>query len=208
MWAPYSPDADEAGRSVITDRPSRTRTAVVTDWRSSCKFAYAACGDADLRWAQRINQSATRPRVYALLRVADWLGNGVLWYVVIAALFFSGNDTARACAIDMLITGTVGLLLYMALKRSTSRARPFARCADIQLCARALDEFSFPSGHAQHTVAFALVLGSYYPLAAFALAPFVVLVSISRVALGLHYPSDVVAGAALGAAIAATVLAV
>jgi undecaprenyl-diphosphatase len=65
-----------------------------------------------------------------------------------------------------------------------------------------LDEFSFPSGHTLHAVAFALVGLAYFPSLAPVVVPFTVLVALSRVVLGLHYPSDVLAGIVIGALIA------
>jgi undecaprenyl-diphosphatase len=55
-------------------------------------------------------------------------------------------------------------------------------------------------------VAFAIVLGYHYPWAAWIVGPFPLLVAASRMVLGLHYPSDVIVGAAIGAASAVTVL--
>ena len=54
---------------------------------------------------------------------------------------------------------------------------------------------------------FSVVAIAFYPMLAWLLVPFTVLVAISRVVLGLHYPSDVLAGAALGALIAQSILA-
>ncbi|HET7766673.1 MAG TPA: phosphatase PAP2 family protein, partial [Burkholderiales bacterium] len=65
----------------------------------------------------------------------------------------------------------------------------------------------FPSGHTLHAVAFSMVAISFYPALAWLLVPFTLLVASSRVVLGLHYPSDVLAGAALGAIIALASLA-
>ena len=68
--------------------------------------------------------------------------------------------------------------------------------------ARPLDQFSFPSGHTLHAVVFATVAIADYPQLAFLPIPFAFLVALSRMVAGLHYPSDVLAGAAIGAAIA------
>ena len=61
-----------------------------------------------------------------------------------------------------------------------------------------LDEFSFPSGHTFHALSFTIIACSYIPELCWVLIPFAILVALSRIILGLHYPSDVLAGAILG----------
>jgi undecaprenyl-diphosphatase len=65
-----------------------------------------------------------------------------------------------------------------------------------------LDQYSFPSGHTMHAVCFSMLLIASFPAYAVIAIPFSILIAISRVVLGLHYPSDVVCGALFGAAIA------
>jgi undecaprenyl-diphosphatase len=66
-----------------------------------------------------------------------------------------------------------------------------------------LDLYSFPSGHTLHAVSFTILAVASFPGLAWLCVPFATLVAMSRVVLGLHYPSDVAAGALLGAALAA-----
>jgi len=141
-----------------------------------------------------------------LLRAVSWLGDGALWYLVIIALALAGGTHGRAIAAQMVLLGAANLTLYMWVKERIGRPRPFVTCADIRACGRALDQFSFPSGHVLHATAFSNVLGFYYPAALWALVPAAVLIALSRVALGLHYPSDVAAGAAIGSVTASLLL--
>jgi undecaprenyl-diphosphatase len=73
---------------------------------------------------------------------------------------------------------------------------------EIFLTGTPLDKFSFPSGHTLHAVLFSVVALNYYPQLSVILLPFTLMIALSRVVLGLHYPSDVIAGALIGALIA------
>ncbi|MFP4516233.1 MAG: phosphatase PAP2 family protein, partial [Desulfovibrionales bacterium] len=65
-----------------------------------------------------------------------------------------------------------------------------------------LDWYSFPSGHTLHAVSFTIVVMAYFPVLGLVLIPFSVLIALSRLVLGLHYPSDVLAGSCIGAMVA------
>jgi undecaprenyl-diphosphatase len=69
-----------------------------------------------------------------------------------------------------------------------------------------LDEFSFPSGHTLQAVGFTVVALAWYPLLAPLLLSFTALVATSRVVLGLHYPSDVLAAIGIGSALGSLAL--
>lgn len=130
------------------------------------------------------------------------LGDGVFWYVLMLMLPLIYGWQAGAVSLHMGLVALAGLLLYRWLKTSTERVRPYSYSDDIFQNVRALDQFSFPSGHTLHAVSFAWVLLHYYPEWALLVVPFAILVALSRVILGLHYPSDVAMGALLGAGLA------
>jgi undecaprenyl-diphosphatase len=132
----------------------------------------------------------------------DRLGDCRPWLALIFSIALFGGDAGAYCALHMLGVGVFAVTLYKLVKRCTGRPRPCVRIQSVRRCVEPLDEFSFPSGHTLHAVAFSLVALVYFPSLTLALVPFVVLTGLSRVALGLHYPSDVVAGAAIGAGVA------
>jgi undecaprenyl-diphosphatase len=130
------------------------------------------------------------------------LGNGVFWYALIAVLPFVDGLRGAGASLHMLAVGLAGLVIYKLMKRKFIRERPFVRNRRIRLGTEPLDRFSFPSGHTLHAVGFSLVAVAYYPLLAPLLAPFALLIALSRMILGLHFPSDVIMGAAIGFVIA------
>jgi undecaprenyl-diphosphatase len=166
----------------------------------------ARWADRDLRWTQAIHRIAGWPVVVAILVVASRLANGVLWYTLMFTLPLAGGLTGTACAMQMGGVGVLNLALYRYLKPRVCRLRPFVTCPGVRARTGVLDTYSFPSGHTLHAVSFATVIAYHYPLAAFIVVPYALIVAISRMVLGLHYPSDVVVGAALGVATAALVL--
>jgi undecaprenyl-diphosphatase len=169
-------------------------------------FDRASWSARDLAWATRLNRAVGFRWALWPLVLASRLGDGVLWYGVIGMLALLGGDRGRYCAAQMAVAGLTSLAVYLVLKRWIARPRPFVRCGDIRVCARALDQFSFPSGHTLHSVAFTTILATSFPAAAWVLWPVTVLIAASRVTLGLHYPSDVIAGALIGWTVAQMVI--
>ena len=105
-------------------------------------------------------------------------------------------------AVVMALTGALGVAIYKLLKRVFVRERPFITHSAIDLAMAPLDRYSFPSGHTLHAVSFAWQATVYFPELGWVLVPLAALIAASRVVLGLHYPTDVLAGAAIGASLA------
>lgn len=159
--------------------------------------------DAENGWCLRANRVCERNGLLRYFAAVSRLGDGVFWYLLMGALVaFDGIAGLRA-SLHLAATGVIALTLYKLLKRWTRRPRPFASDLRIQAWVAPLDEFSFPSGHTLHAVAFSLVAMAHYPALAWLLVPFTASVAVSRVVLGLHYPSDVLAATAIASALAA-----
>ncbi len=159
-------------------------------------------GARDVRWCYSLNRWGGRPRVTRVFAVVSRLGDGYVWYALIALLPLFGGDLALLAQLHLAALALTNVVLYRTLKRWTRRPRPFRRYAGIVAWVAPLDEFSFPSGHTLHAVSFTLVACWYVPWLAVVLVPFAVLVALSRVVLGLHYPSDVLAATVIGGVIA------
>ncbi|NII10182.1 phosphatase PAP2 family protein [Oleiagrimonas sp. C23AA] len=148
------------------------------------------------------NRWGTRRAIGRFFAIVSRLGDGVFWYALMGVIAALGGWRGLQAAAHMALTGLAALGLYRLLKRWTRRPRPFRACPGVIAHIPPLDEFSFPSGHTLQAVGFTLVALAYYPMLAPLLVPFTLLVAASRVVLGLHYPSDVLAAGAIGTALA------
>jgi undecaprenyl-diphosphatase len=138
------------------------------------------------RWMRAYVISATRA------------GDGWLWYAMgLAILLFGGEN--RFFALGAAGTSAVlSILLFMLLKRFTGRRRP---CQIEPHCWATLlppDQFSFPSGHTMTAFSVAIPLLLFYPTLTIGLLFCAISIAISRILLGMHFLSDVIAGAMIG----------
>jgi undecaprenyl-diphosphatase len=157
---------------------------------------------AEYGLCRRLNRGASFALPRRVFQIASRLGDGLIWYALILVLPLIFGRAAVKPAIVMALTGVLGVLMYALLKRVFVRERPFITHAAIDRGAAPLDRYSFPSGHTLHAVSFTWQACAHFPELAWVLVPLAALIASSRVVLGLHYPSDVLAGAAIGAALA------
>lgn len=156
----------------------------------------------DAGWCLRANRWGHWRGLRRYFAIVSRLGDGAFWYALMAALVVFDGWRGLAASAHLAATGVVALALYKLLKRWTRRPRPFASDSRIHAWVAPLDEFSFPSGHTLHAVAFSIVALAHYPMLAGLLIPFAASVAVSRVVLGLHYPSDVLAALGIGTGLA------
>jgi undecaprenyl-diphosphatase len=128
-------------------------------------------------------------------------GDGWLWYALGGAiLLFGGENRYRATGASALAAAS-GILLFLWLKRLTGRKRP---CHLEPHCwARLLppDQFSFPSGHTITAFAVAVPVALFFPDLTVGVLFCAFSIALSRILLGMHFLSDVIAGAAIGSAL-------
>lgn len=162
--------------------------------------------DVELTLCLMCNRACRRRVLERSFVVVSRLGDGIFWYVLILLLPLWYGQEALHVSARMIFVGAAGVVLYKALKSTLVRQRPYIRHAVIHRAAAPLDVYSFPSGHTLHAVSFSTVACWSYADLAWVLVPFAALVAASRVVLGLHYPSDVLAGVGLGFALAGLAL--
>lgn len=152
----------------------------------------------------RINRLSRRRWTRRFFALISKLGDGSYWVACCGVLLALQGPASVPLIGQMAVTGAAGVLVYRQLKLRLVRERPFIANGAIECGTAPLDRYSFQSGHTLHAVSFTIMLGTIEPLLLVPALPFAVLVAISRVVLGLHYPSDVLVGALLGSAIGST----
>jgi undecaprenyl-diphosphatase len=157
----------------------------------------------ELQLCLKANQFCHTPVIENFFTIISRLGDGIAWYALIILLPLVYGNPAMTASLHMILVALVCLTVYKTLKSRMVRHRPYTSHDGIRLGTAPLDPGSFPSGHTLHAVAFSIVACSYYPELAWLLVPFSSLIALSRVILGLHYPSDVLAGATIGSLLAA-----
>ena len=128
---------------------------------------------------------------------------GTIWIVIGLVVAFRQRR-------PLVLVAVVGMIIVTSrfdavLKDAIGRARPFVGDPSVHPSIALPHDPSMPSGHAMNAFAGAVLLGSIVPRARWPLLALACAVALSRVYLGVHFPSDVLAGAALGAAIGAAV---
>jgi undecaprenyl-diphosphatase len=152
----------------------------------------------DHRLMRRINRWRA-PRWMRLWMVAATRGgDGWLWYAMGTVVALCGGSARFEAIAAAALASGLGIGIFLKLKRTFGRKRP---CALEPHCWATLlppDQFSFPSGHTITAFAVTVALGVFYPAMLVGLCFCAISVALSRILLGMHFLSDVVAGAAIG----------
>jgi undecaprenyl-diphosphatase len=161
-------------------------------------LAFERFDRAELKLCRYLNRSSGSTVVRDAFRAVSWLGDGWLWYGLLLCLPIVYGAAGLAAALHMGLTAALGVAVYKLIKTEAVRERPYITHSAIHAASVPLDRYSFPSGHTLHAVSFTALFAGYFPEWTAALAAVALLIALSRVILGLHYPTDVAAGALLG----------
>lgn len=138
------------------------------------------------RWLRRWTVLVTR------------LGDGWLWYAMGVIILFFGGPERYAAVGAGLAASLAGILVFRQLKLVSKRPRPYQVEPHCWAMITPQDRFSFPSGHSMTAFSIMVSVGHFYPELQLLLVLLAVSIAASRIILGMHYLSDVVAGAAIG----------
>ena len=127
--------------------------------------------DCEIAVCGILNRISRPPKVNRFLSLISWLGDGRVWYALILTLPLLYGQNGIATSWSMVKVGIVNLVLYKIIKELTGRPRPCAVSTNITLGTAPLDQYSFPSGHTMHAVAFSMIVTAHHAELAWVLVP-------------------------------------
>lgn len=156
---------------------------------------------SDRRLMRRVNQWRPPLWLRTWMLASSRAGDGWLWIALGALIALFGGDARLVAILTGLASAGVGWVVFFWVKQLAGRERP---CATEPHCWATLlppDRFSFPSGHTIMAFAITASIGLYYPALLAGLIFCAMSIAASRILLGLHYLTDVLAGMVLGCSI-------
>lgn len=157
--------------------------------------------EAEQRALGRLVRGLPQPIATTAVVVGEGSKGSILWLMSAALLSLLGRGGRLGAGGGLAAAGLASALANGPVKWAVRRPRPDgAALAGLRRGGGSPRTTSFPSGHTASAVAFSVAASAEYPLAATVLAPAALCVALARMCSLRHYPTDVLAGAAIGAA--------
>lgn len=150
---------------------------------------------------RRVNNWDAPRWVRLWMVAATRCGDGWLWHSIAVLIAIFGGPEKSQALWSLSLSAATSILNYVWIKKLTHRTRPYDLAPHVWATVKPPDKYSFPSGHTMSSFAAAFSLAPFYPHLAVPLALAAANIGISRVVLGMHFFTDVVAGCAFGTAI-------
>ena len=141
------------------------------------------------------------PSVTWLFKIVSRLGDWPLWVLTALGLLAQGDPALKRITLAAGLAVLCSIMTFKLIKHLAGRPRPFEAWHNVTCLVPPPDRFSFPSGHTMTAFAVWGVLSVGLPAIALSYLSIAVLIGLSRIFLGLHYPTDVLLGGLLGSGI-------
>ncbi len=135
---------------------------------------------------------------HRLIRNISRTGDGPTYLIIGLIILIFEHQSGLYFFLTSVAAFVLNISLYLIIKNTIKRDRPQQKLRDFQSLIEPSDKFSFPSGHTAAAFVFAIMISQFYPVMTAFVFLWALLIGVSRVLLGVHYPGDIIAGAALG----------
>ncbi|MEH7379275.1 phosphatase PAP2 family protein [Bacillus sp. JJ1533] len=153
---------------------------------------------ADCRIFQKVNQYYDKKWLHFFFSRITFLGGATFTIITCLALALITTNQLRMTAIASALSLAISHIPVHVIKKLYPRKRPYLIVEKSKFPLKALTDHSFPSGHTTAIFSVIIPFILYMPYLSLILLPIGISVGLSRIFLGLHYPSDVMAGGMLG----------
>ncbi len=160
----------------------------------------------DLAFSLWCLQHTFNRRVAKLSRAISHTGDGHLYLLMGLCAYWFESQRGSEFFVTSLVAFAIELPIYWLLKNSVKRKRPAQISAMIPALIVPSDTYSLPSGHTAAAFVMLTSLQFHYPDFAVVALGWAILIGLSRILLGVHFLTDILAGALLGIASASAAL--
>jgi undecaprenyl-diphosphatase len=150
--------------------------------------------ERDLKWIFFFNSKLKCRFLDRVLPVVTYIGSAAVTVSICFLMIGLGSNSTRHIGFEAMLSLVLSHTIVQALKRNVCRKRPNEVLLKINTFKVPIDLYSFPSGHTTAVFAIAATISIQIPILAFLVLPIAFIVGLSRLYVGVHYPTDVIVG--------------